>query len=278
MRSFLYYILVGFFFVQCDKKVLPEGAIELPRKIRETSGLATLNNQFLTFNDSGGKPALYAINPDGTGLTKHKITGAINRDWEDIAQDSTYFYIADMGNNFGYRKDLTIYIVQHDFSLVDSIKIRYESQKKFNKRKKHKYDAEAIMIYGDSLLLFSKNRKSHKTQLYIFPKKAGKYVLTKRKTFDVNALITGGDYDHKTKKLVLTGYLPDYTQYIFKAENFSLDKLDEVKMERYPLAFENAQVEAAKILDDGTVWISSEGEDVNVPFIYQVDFDKLETP
>ena len=49
-------------------------------------------------------------------------------------------------------------------------------------------------------------------------------------------------------------------------------------MERYPLAFENAQVEAAKILDDGTVWISSEGEDVNVPFIYQVDFDKLETP
>jgi len=78
--------------------------------------------------------------------------------------------------------------------------------------------------------------------------------------------------------LVLTGYLPDYTQYIFKAENFSLDKLDEVNIERYPLAFENAQVEATKILDDGSVWISSEGEEINVPFIYQVDFEKLQTP
>lgn len=278
MRSFLYYILVGFFFVQCDKKVLPEGAIELPRKIRETSGLATLNNQFLTFNDSGGKAALYAINRDGTGLKKHKIKGAINRDWEDIAQDSAYFYIADMGNNFGNRKDLTIYIVRHDFDLVDSIKISYASQEKFNKRKKHKFDAEAIMVYGDSLLLFSKNRKSHKTQLYVFPKQGGEYVLNKRKTFDVNALITGGDYNAKTKMLVLTGYLPDYTQYIFKAENFSLDQLDKVNIERYPLAFDNAQVEAAKIFDDGSVWISSEGEDINVPFIYQVDFEKLQHP
>jgi hypothetical protein len=55
MRSYLNYILLLFLFVQCGEKVLPEGAIELPRKIRETSGLATLNNQFLTFNDSGGK-------------------------------------------------------------------------------------------------------------------------------------------------------------------------------------------------------------------------------
>ncbi len=254
---------------------MPEGAIELPKKIRETSGLATLNNQFLTFNDSGGKATLYAINPDGTGLEKHKIKGAVNRDWEDIAQDSAYFYIADMGNNSGNRKDLTIYIVQHDFSLVDSIKISYASQEKFKKRKKHKYDSETLMVYGDSLLLFSKNRKSYKTQLYVFPKKGGEYSLTKRSTFDVNALITGGDYDHKTKKLVLTGYLPDYTQYIFKSENFSPDKHATVQIERYQLPFENAQVEAAKILSDGSVWISSEGEDVNVPFIYQVDFNKL---
>ncbi len=275
MRSFLYYFLVGFLFVQCGKKVLPEGAIELPKKIRETSGLATIDGQFLTFNDSGGKASLYEINPDGTGLKKHTIKETINRDWEDIAQDSTYFYISDVGNNSGNRKDLTIYIVQHDFILKDSIKISYANQEKFKKRKKHKYDAEALMVYGDSLLLFSKNRKSYKTQLYVFPKKAGEYVLHKRKTFDVNALITGGDYDPKTKKIVLTGYLPDYTQYIFKAENFSLNKLEEVQIERYQLPFENAQVEAAKILNNGSVWISSEGENINVPFLYKVDFNKL---
>ena len=115
-----------------------------------------------------GKPALYAINPDGTGLTKHKITGAINRDWEDIAQDSTYFYIADMGNNFGYRKDLTIYIVQHDFSLVIPSKLGMKAKsltsvKNTNTTQKPLWSMEI-------LFLFSKNRKSHKTQLYIFPK------------------------------------------------------------------------------------------------------------
>lgn len=275
MRFYFSYIFVVLLFVQCGRKVLPEGAIELPKKIRETSGLATQNGQFITFNDSGGKATLYAIQPNGTELKKHKIKGAVNRDWEDIAQDSNYFYIGDMGNNYAKRKDLTIYIVKRDFSLHDSIKINYATQEKFKKRKKHKYDAEAIMVYGDSLLLFSKNRKSYKTQLYVFPKQAGKYTLSKRKTFEVNALITGGDYDHSSKKLVLTGYLPDYTQYIFKVENFSLDNLDEIAIERYLLPFENAQVEAAKILDDGSVWISSEGESINVPFLYPIDFEQL---
>jgi hypothetical protein len=74
----------------------------------------------------------------------------------------------------------------------------------------------------------------------------------------------------------LTGYLPDYTQYIFKAENFSLNRLDETNIERYQLPYENAQVEAAKILDDGSVWVSSEGEDVNVPFIHKIDFNQFQ--
>ena len=30
-------------------------------------------------------------------LEKHKIEGAINRDWEDIAQDSTHYFIAIQG-------------------------------------------------------------------------------------------------------------------------------------------------------------------------------------
>ena len=275
MRSCIHSFFAVLLLIQCDQKQLPEGAVELPKKIRETSGLASSNNQFLTFNDSGGKAALYAISKTGTGLTKHKIKGAVNRDWEDIAQDSSYFYIADIGNNFGNRKDLTIYIVELNFVLKDSIKISYTTQDKFNKRKKHPFDAEAIMVYRDSLLLFSKNRKSHKTQLYVLPKTAGEYVLSQRKTFDVNALITGGDFDPNTNKIVLTGYLPDYTQYIFKAENFSLEQLEEIEFERYQLPYENAQVEATKILADGSVWISSEGEDINVPFMSKIDFNQL---
>ena len=259
----------------CTHKKLPEGAIELPKKIDETSGLASLDNYFLTLNDSGGKATLYAFNKEGKRLEKYKIEGAINRDWEDIAQDSTHYFIADTGNNYATRKDLTVYIVNRAFKLEDSIKINYRSQTKFKKKKKNKYDAETLIAYGDSLLIFSKNRKSRKTQLYAFPKIAGSYTLEKLHTFEVNALITGGDYDAANQRLILTGYLPDYTQYIFKAENFQLKQLEAVILERYQLPLSPAQIEAVKILEDGSVWITSEGEGHNKPYLYEVNFSDL---
>lgn len=259
----------------CTTNKLPEGAIELSKKIDETSGLASFENNFLTLNDSGGKPALYSFNAKGDLLETHKIDGAINRDWEDIAQDSTHFYIADTGNNYATRDDITVYIVTKDFKLKDSIKISYASQKNFKKKKKNKYDAETLIAYGDSLLIFSKNRKSQKTQLYAFPKEGGQFSLEKIHTYDVNALITGGDYDSNSKRLVLTAYLPDYTQYIFKAENFQLDQLEDLVLERYQLPLKPAQIEAVKILDDGSVWITSEGEGSSLPYLYKVDFNDL---
>ena len=36
-------------------------------------------------NDSGGKPAVYAIAPDGTSLGAYRVDGARAVDWEDIA-------------------------------------------------------------------------------------------------------------------------------------------------------------------------------------------------
>ena len=271
----LRYLFASFLLVTlsaCTTNKLPEGAIELSKKIDETSGLASFENNFLTLNDSGGKPALYSFNAKGDLLETHKIDGAINRDWEDIAQDSTHFYIADTGNNFATREDLTVYIVTKDFKLKDSIKISYASQTKFKKKKKNKYDAETLIAYGDSLLIFSKNRKSQKTQLYAFPKVGGEFSLEKLHTFDVNALITGGDYDSNSKRLVLTAYLPDYTQYILKAENFQLDQLEDIVLERYQLPLKPAQIEAVKILDNGSVWITSEGEGSSLPYLYKVDF------
>ena len=79
------------------------------------------------------------------------------RSWsENLAQvDWMQFLSTKHGdsnrNNFGKRKDLTIYIVTKDFHLKDSIKIQYAKQKTFKKDKKTKYDAEALVAYGDSL-------------------------------------------------------------------------------------------------------------------------------
>ncbi|MBE0641820.1 MAG: hypothetical protein IH599_07280, partial [Bacteroidales bacterium] len=37
---------------------------EWPSRVKETSGLAVVENTIWTFNDSGGKPRLYAIDPE----------------------------------------------------------------------------------------------------------------------------------------------------------------------------------------------------------------------
>lgn len=272
MRSF--FLLASVLFLNltaCHTTHLPEGAIELSKKVSESSGLATTANDFLTFNDSGGDASLYRINRAGQFVKEYPVEGTINRDWEDIAQDELFYYIADIGNNNATRQDLTIYIIDKTFVLMDSIRIRYNEQEKFKKKKKNKYDAEALVCVGDSLVLFSKNRKSYKTQVYTFPKKGGSYRLKKRITYDVDALITGADFSNATKRLALTGYLPDRRQFLFLADKFSLGQLDQQKLKRYQLPLDNAQVEAVKILPDNSIWISSEGEGANTPFLFKID-------
>lgn len=273
--DYISYPLILLLLAGCHTSPLVKGAIGLSKKVDETSGLASLGDDLITFNDSGGKATLYQINLLGERVGKHKIKGAVNRDWEDIAQDDQYFYISDTGNNYATRKNLTIYIVSNDFVLMDSILISYDQQKNFEKKKKNKYDAETLIVIGDSLAIFTKNRKSSKTQLYVLPKQAGTYRLKKRKTFNVNSLITGGDYEPISRELVLTGYLPDRTQYVFRAENFRLDSLDQTKMERYQLPLPHAQVEAICFHTDGQVWISSEGEGDNQAFIMPINFDEI---
>lgn len=262
----------------CAPKPKKTDKIELPSKVEETSGLARVGEDLLTHNDSGDRAVLYQINTQGALIATHEINGAIHRDWEDIAQDEKNYYVADIGNNKGKREDLTIYILSHDFELKDSIRIKYSKQTSFKKKKKTKFDAESLISYGDSLLVFSKNRKSTSTQLYAFPKTPGTYTLSSLKKFKVNTLITGGDYDPESKLLVLTGYLPDYTQYLLKAKPFALDILDEVVIEKHRLTLENAQVEAVSIIDSTQVWISSEGEGHQIPFLQKLTLDKLSPP
>jgi hypothetical protein len=113
------------------------------------------------------------------------------------------------------------------------------------------------------------------THLYVFPKEGGSYSLSSRKKIKLNTLITGGDYNQETQRLVLTGYQPDSSNYLFKAEKFKLENLDSIEFNRYLLPFKHAQVEAVKIKKNKEVWISSEGEGNSIPFLYRVNFNLL---
>jgi hypothetical protein len=249
-------------------------ATQLPKKINETSGLEYFDGQLITHNDSGDDALLYGFSKTGALLETYVVEDAENHDWEDIAMDDRYLYISDSGNNFGNRKNLKIIITDPavGFEKVGVINFSYALQDDFNKRKKHPYDAEALMAVNDHLVLFSKNRAALTTELYLLPKQPGDYQLSAIKSFDAQALITGGDYKQALQLAALVGYRADGTQYLFILQDFDLNGLDQVKMQRIELPLEGKQIEAIKIIDAHTFWITSEDEGIGHPMLYKVQY------
>ena len=245
---------------------------KLPKKIDETSGLEYFNGDLITHNDSGGDAKLYLFSETGELLEEFAVDDAENNDWEDITMDDNYLYISDSGNNYGNRKNLNIVITDHlnGFKKVGEINFSYALQEDFKSRNKHPNDAEALIVVDDQLVLFSKNREALTTELFLIPKQAGDYELTSVKSFDANALITGGDYNEALKLVALVGYDRARNQYLFTLQNFNLNSLDQVEMNRLELPLKGKQIEAIKIIDANTFWITSEDEGGGYPMLYKV--------
>ncbi len=252
--------------------------IVLPKIINETSGLEFYNNNFITHNDSGDDPSLYVYNNTGEiteaiELNKNSSLKIENNDWEDISTDSEYFFIADTGNNFGNRDNLNIIRVSKGADLmVDGIiEISYSDQESFFPRPKHKYDAEAIMVIDDKIALFSKDRETLNTDLYLVDKyQNGQQILTSKFNYKVGSLITGGDYNKEKSLLALVSYNSKGEQYLILFENFELNNLDNNSFNKFKIPLEEAQIEAIKIIDEKTFWVTSEDEGIGSPFMYKL--------
>ena len=255
--------------------------IVLPKIINETSGLEFYNNNFITHNDSGGEPSLYVFNEMGEvietiGLDKNPDFEIENNDWEDITNDNEYLFVADTGNNFGNRDNLNIIRVSKgtDFMVDGIIEISYSDQESFFPRPKHKYDAEAIIVIEDKIALFSKDRENLNTDLYLVNKNQnGSQILTSEVSYDVNTLITGGDYDEDRNLLALVSYNSNGNQYLLLFKNFKLNDLENNTFKKFKIPLEQAQIEAVKIIDEKTFWVTSEDEGVGSPFMYKIEIN-----
>jgi hypothetical protein len=199
-----------------QQRELPETFIrELDDDLKENSGLIFWDNLIWTINDSGGKNQVYGFDPF-TGAVRRTILllNAANVDWEDIAQDDQYLYIADSGNNMGNRKNLQVLkiskmmITNQSFQAVNVEKIdfNYFEQTNFGPNNKHNsYDCEALFALNDTLYLFSKDWVSNITKAYALPTSPGSYILNPIDSFDVKGLITGADINPEGE-LALIGY------------------------------------------------------------------------
>ena len=247
--------------------------IKLPKSVSETSGLENYGNYLITHNDSGDRPKLYVISSSGEKIIEIKINNIENDDWEDITSDSDHFYIADTGNKYGTRQNLKIYILNKKFIPQGSATIRYSKQSSYIRNKKSEFDAESLAVVGDELVLFSKNRKTLKSEIYVFPKKKGNYILEPKATINSKALITGADYDHTNDLMVLTGYSLKGDQFLFKIENFKGNGYKNMKLNRYKIPVQNSQIEAIKIINQEEFWVSSESEEQNTPSLFYIKIE-----
>jgi hypothetical protein len=92
------------------------------------------------------------------------VSNAVNTDWEDLASDNEFIYIADIGNNLNNRKDLRIYRVRIseliDYELVkaDEMIISYSDQTAFPPTKaSQNFDSECLISASGDLWIFTKN-------------------------------------------------------------------------------------------------------------------------
>tara|TARA_B100001121_G_C18637641_1_gene597529 strand:+ start:481 stop:1353 length:873 start_codon:yes stop_codon:yes gene_type:complete len=251
--------------------------IVLPKIINETSGLEILNEVFITHNDSGGEPTLYFFNLNGEiinsiTLEEESFWEIYKNDWEDITADENYIFIANTGNNFGTRDNLNIIKVKTtDFSIDSKIDISYKDQETFLPRPKHKYDAEALFLIEDKIAMLSKDRSKLFTDLYLIDKESNsKQVLESKITYNVNSLITGGDYNQDISLLALVSYNSKGNQFLILFEDFNLENLSEKKFRKFKIPIERAQIEGIKIIDNSTFWITSEDEGNGNPYMYKV--------
>lgn len=242
----------------------------LPNILEETSGLAILNDTLWTINDSGNEAAIYAISPKGKLIEKRGINKK-NIDWEDMTIVNGNMIVADMGNNFGTRKNL--YLLKIDLSnggatTLDSIPFNYPEQENFDFQQATPFDAEGIICIENEIVVFTKNRSSLTSEIYVIPALGGAAI--KMGSLPVESLITGADYDAQSKTLVLTAYTKDGNQYLHVINNFTLSNISTIEVSKHDLNFNKAQVEAVAIIDPKTFWITSEKTNSHDAFLAKV--------
>lgn len=259
--------------------LIPSVISNLSDTVDETSGIAFIDGMLWTHNDSGNPPYLYAMDTvQGHVLRSVFISGAINKDWEELAQSSTHLYIGDFGNNNGNRKDLRIYSIalgdlkntESDTLIPEVIAFHYPDQTDFSPAMNNNdFDAEACIYYRDSLYIFTKNWASQNTRLYRIPAATGSWPAELIDSFNVNGLITSAAIDPDGKHIVLTGYRNPgfglWTSFAWLLSDFPEGQPLRGNKRRIELgtSLQTSQMEAVWLHPDLSAWITGEAISVS---------------
>lgn len=239
--------------------------------LAENSGMIWWKNLIWQHNDSGGEPVIYAADTTSNVIKRRvELKGGFNIDWEDIAQDEEYIYVADAGNNInGARPKFMVYKIAKAM-IVDSprnltiqpelITFRYEDmpeKPEVVSGNSTDWDCEAMIAYRNKLYLFTKQWKNNKTVVYELGKEAGMQIAKRRDSLDVGGLITGADIHAGSGRLALTGYTKAGLRFLYLFNGFKGDNFFSGQKRKIWLAGP-AQTESVAFINEKLLFIGSE--------------------
>lgn len=270
----------------CKTKIKPSYSVLLDKSLKETSSLVYNENLLWTINDDTDT-TIYGI--DSTGVIKNQIQlkNVSNRDWEEITQDSSYFYIGDFGNNIsGNNKNLHILRIEKNslvsnIPIIDTISFSYSNQTDFSQTKPNKtnFDCEAFIATTDSIYLFTKQWKQKKTSVYALPKIPGNYIAKLKETYNTKGLITGATYLPQKKLIVLCGYNKSLTPFLYLLYDFKDFNFFSGNKRKIKLKLPFHQIEGISTQDGLLYYLSNENFErkpiINVPQkLHQLDLSR----
>jgi hypothetical protein len=151
--------------------VQPE--VNLNGDVREASGAALdrrARGVFWTHGDSGNQPVLYALGTNGQPLGAVRLTGARNRDWEDMAigpcPGGTCVYVGDIGNNAGRDIDVVLYRAPLPAPVDSATRPAEEFRARFPGRGR---DAEALFVTAQGDVYLVTKGRTEPVELWHWP-------------------------------------------------------------------------------------------------------------
>ncbi|MCG2462028.1 T9SS C-terminal target domain-containing protein [Flavobacteriaceae bacterium F89] len=237
----------------------------LPKQVRETSGLIFYNGKLITHNDSDNTPQLFELDTGSLSITRTvTLNNVKNMDWEDIAQDENYIYVGDFGNYKGDRKNLSIYRIPKsayntaEKVQADRIAFSYEDQVDFTSKSRSDWDAESLFVFGNQLVVLTKQWESNGTRAYTVPKVPGNYKAKNIGGYDIRGLVTGAEYNPLTRVLYLIGYNQMLFPFIARVDGLQTDNIFSGTVKRTDLKIGFAQVEGIARVGANRYFFSNE--------------------
>ena len=185
----------------------------LPKELKEISGVTAVGENVWAITDKP-KARVFKLDANGKLLQTVNVANTEATDVEAVTSDSSFIYIADVGDNVGDRTDRKIIKissanipegneVQVPGEVID---FTFPGGGEAEKKKQNNFDCESILSFKDSLYLFTKDREDNETRLYVIPKTPGKWEARFISSFNSKGLITDAAINEQNTEVALIGY------------------------------------------------------------------------